>query len=155
MPQSGKILQMAQKPTAKHTLVNDPQLAQLLQSYEGGLRAMQEHKYDKAKPLLQKVVSGANRELADRAAVHLNACNQQLERGATQFKTAEEHYDYAVSLMNVGDYVGARELRVVAIGGGTGLSTLLRGLKKYTSGAVASGADSSPSASLPDTPQIA
>src|SRR6266404_5909548 len=109
MPQSGKILQMAQKPTAKHTLVNDPQLAQLLQSYEGGLRAMQEHKYDKAKPLLQKVVSGANRELADRAAVHLNACNQQMERGATQFKTAEEHYDYAVSLMNIGDYVGARE----------------------------------------------
>ncbi len=48
-----------------------------------------------------------------------------------------------------------RELRVVAIGGGTGLSTLLRGLKKYTFGAVASGADSSPSASLPDTPQIA
>jgi tetratricopeptide (TPR) repeat protein len=109
MPQSGKILHMAQKPTAKHTLVSDPQLAQLLQSYEGGLRAMQEHKYDKAKPLLQKVVTGTNRELADRAAVHLNACNQQLERGATQFKTPEEHYDYAVSLMNIGDYVGARE----------------------------------------------
>jgi tetratricopeptide (TPR) repeat protein len=32
-----------------------------------------------------------------------------LERGTTQFKSAEEHYDYAVSLMNVGDYVGARE----------------------------------------------
>ena len=46
---------MAQKPTAKHTLVTDPQLAQLLQSYETGLRAMQEHKYDKAKTLLQKV----------------------------------------------------------------------------------------------------
>ena len=69
---------------------------------------MQEHKYDKAKPLLQKVVTGANRELADRAAVHLNACNQQMERGATQFKTAEEHYDYAVSLMNGGQYDQAR-----------------------------------------------
>jgi tetratricopeptide (TPR) repeat protein len=100
---------MAQKPTAKHTLVSDPQLAQLLQSYEGGLRAMQEHKYDKAKTLLQKVASGANRELGDRALVHLNACNQQMERGTTQFKTSEEHYDYAVSLMNLGDYVGARE----------------------------------------------
>jgi tetratricopeptide (TPR) repeat protein len=33
-----------------------------------------------------------------------------LERStATQFKTAEEHFDYAVSLMNVGDYVTARE----------------------------------------------
>ena len=100
---------MAQKPTVKHTLVSDPQLAQLLQSYEGGLRAMQEHKYDKAKTLLQKVASGANRELGDRALVHLNACNQQMERGTTQFKTSEEHYDYAVSLMNLGDYVGARE----------------------------------------------
>jgi tetratricopeptide (TPR) repeat protein len=100
---------MAQKPTAKHTLVSDPQLAQLLQSYESGLRAMQEHKYDKAKTLLQKVVSGTNREIGDRAAVHLNACNQQLERGATQFKTAEEHYDFVVSLINIGDYVSARE----------------------------------------------
>jgi tetratricopeptide (TPR) repeat protein len=109
MAQSGKILQMAQKPTTKHALVSDPQLTQMLQSYEGGLRAMQEHKYDKAKTLLAKVVAGGNRELADRAGVHLNACNQQLERGATQFKTPEEHYDYAVSLMNLGDYVSARE----------------------------------------------
>src|SRR5207247_10491394 len=109
MIQSGKILQMAQKPTTKHTLVSDPQLTQLLQAYEGGLRAMQEHKYEKAKTLLQKVASGANREMADRAAVHLNACNQQLEKSGTQFKSPEEHYDYAVSLINLGDYVGARE----------------------------------------------
>lgn len=105
----GKLLQMAQKPTAKHTLVSDPQLTQLLQSYETGLRAMQEHKYDKAKTALQKVITGTNRELADRAAVHLNACNQQLEKTSTQFKTPEEHYDFAVSLINLGDYVGARE----------------------------------------------
>jgi tetratricopeptide (TPR) repeat protein len=109
MSQAGKILHMAQKPTAKHTLAPDPQLAQLLQAYEGGLRAMQEHKYDKAKALLQKVVAGPNRELADRANVHINACHQQLDRGATQFKTTEEHYDYVVSLINVGDYVSARE----------------------------------------------
>ena len=109
MTRSGKILQMVQKPTAKHTLVSDPQLTQLLQAYEGGLRAMQEHKYEKAKTLLQKVVSGANREMADRAAVHLNACNQQLEKTSTQFKSPEEHYDYAVSLINLGDYVTARE----------------------------------------------
>jgi tetratricopeptide (TPR) repeat protein len=109
MVESGKILHMAQKSTTKHTLASDPQLAQLLQSYEAGLRAMQEHKYDKAKGLLQKVLAGSNRELADRATVHMNACNQQMERGATQFKTAEEHYDFAVSLINLGDYVTARE----------------------------------------------
>jgi tetratricopeptide (TPR) repeat protein len=104
-----EILHMAQKSSTKHTLASDPQLAQLLQSYEAGLRALQEHKYDKAKGLLQKVVAGTNRELADRAAVHMNACTQQLDRGATQFKTVEEHYDFAISLINLGDYVSARD----------------------------------------------
>ncbi len=101
---------MAQKPTAKKTVTEDPRYAQALQSYEAGLRAMQEHKFDKAKPHFQKVITGPSKELADRATVHLNTCNQHLERtSATQFKTAEEHFDYAVSLMNVGDYVTARE----------------------------------------------
>jgi tetratricopeptide (TPR) repeat protein len=101
---------MAQKPTAKKPVAEDPRYTQALQSYEAGLRAMQEHKYDKAKPHFQKVVGGGVRELMDRASVHLNTCNQHLDRSvATQFKTSEEHFDYAVSLMNVGDYVTARE----------------------------------------------
>jgi len=100
---------MAQKTTAKKTVADDPRFAQAVQNYEAGLRALQEHKFEKAKSHLQKVASGASKELADRANVHLNACNQQLEKVPTQFKSPEEHYDYSVSLMNLGDYVGARE----------------------------------------------
>jgi len=102
---------MAQKSTPKKTATEDPRYTQALQSYEAGLRAMQEHKFDKAKPHFQKVLTGPSKELTDRANVHLNICNQHLERtaAATQFKTAEEHFDYAVSLMNLGDYVTARE----------------------------------------------
>ena len=100
---------MAQKTTAKKTVAEDPRYTQALQSYEAGLRAMQEHKFDKAKSHLQKVIAGPSKELTDRANVHMNACSQHLERSTTQFKTSEEHYDYAVSLMNVGDYVSARE----------------------------------------------
>ena len=102
---------MAQKATPnKKAAAEDPRYVQALQSYEAGLRAMQEHKFDKAKPHFQKVMTGPSKELIDRATVHLNICNQHLEKtSATQFKTAEEHFDYAVSLMNVGDYVSARE----------------------------------------------
>src|ERR1700748_3897938 len=101
---------MAQKTTAKKTMAEDPHYTQALQSYELGLPAMQEHKFDKAKPHFQKIIGGPSKELADRAGVHLNICNQHLERStATQFKTVEEHFDYAVSLMNLGDYVTARE----------------------------------------------
>src|ERR1700739_306542 len=101
---------MAQKPSAKKPMAEDPRYTQAMQSYEGARRAMQEHKFDKAKPHFQKVSAGPSKELADRATVHLSICNQHLERSAaTQFKTPEEHFDYAVSLMNVGDYVTARE----------------------------------------------
>ena len=106
---TGRILQMAQKTPAKKSVGDDPRFAQAVQNYEAGLRALQEHKFEKAKAALQKVIAGANKELADRAAVHLSACNQHLDRVINQFKSPEEHYDYAISLMNVGDYVGARE----------------------------------------------
>lgn len=94
----------------KHSLNDDPRFAQAVQNYEAGLRALQERKFEKAKGLFQKVVAGGSRELADRASVHLNTCNQHLERTAsTSFKTVEEHFDYAISLMNLGDYIAARE----------------------------------------------
>src|SRR5207302_8441539 len=75
-----------------------------------GLRALQQHKFEKAKPRFEQVLAGPRKELTDRASVHLSICNQRLERSTTQqFKSVEEHYDFAVSLMNVGDYVTARE----------------------------------------------
>ncbi len=95
------------KPTK---VSDDPRFAQAVQNYEAGLKAMQTHKYDRAKACFEKVVTGASPELSDRAAVHLNTCNQHLGRAAAaQFKTPEEQYDYAISLMNMGDYLAARE----------------------------------------------
>ncbi len=106
---NGRVLKMAIPLQTKVSPVQDPRFAQAVDNYQAGLKAMQEHKFDKAKALLQKVVAAAPRELADRAAVHLNTCNQHLDRASNVFKTPEEHYDYAVSLMNLGDYVSARE----------------------------------------------
>jgi tetratricopeptide (TPR) repeat protein len=90
-------------------LTDDPRFTQAVQNYEAGLKALQAHKYDRAKACFEKVVGGPSPELADRASVHLNSCNQQMSRVVNTFKTPEEQFDYAVSLMNMGDYVGARE----------------------------------------------
>jgi tetratricopeptide (TPR) repeat protein len=83
--------------------------AQSLQSYEQALKLLQTQKFDKAKVFLEKVVESGISELADRAKIHLNICHQQLERSQNTFNTPEEHYDFAVSLMNLGDFVTARE----------------------------------------------
>jgi tetratricopeptide (TPR) repeat protein len=90
-------------------LTDDPRFTQAVQNYEAGLKALQAHKYDRAKACFEKVVGGPSPELADRASVHLNSCNQQMSRVVNTFKTPEEQFDYAVSLMNMGDYVSARE----------------------------------------------
>jgi len=80
-----------------------------LQNYEQGLRLLQSQKFDKAKTLLQKVIESGCSELGDRAKVHVNICNQQLDQNQNTFVTPEEHYDFVVSLMNLGDFVTARE----------------------------------------------
>src|SRR5262245_58763571 len=99
----------APKPPPKPSFKDDPRFAQAVQNYEAGLKAMQERKFERAKALLEKVATGPSRELADRAAVHLNTCNQQLgARSGAGFKSVEEHYDFAISLMNSGDYDGCR-----------------------------------------------
>ena len=98
----------AAKPVVKVVAKPDPRFTQAVQNYEAGLKAMQSHKFDKAKTCLTKVLEGPSKELADRARVHLNTCNQQLGKSANTFKTPEEHYDYAVSLMNSSDYDGSR-----------------------------------------------
>jgi tetratricopeptide (TPR) repeat protein len=108
-PKTGRLLQMTGKASSKKVVIQDPAFTQAVQNYQEGLRALQERKFERAKGLFQKVVSSGSKELGDRAAVHLNTCNQHLEQASTSFKTPEEHYDYAVSLMNLGDYVSARE----------------------------------------------
>jgi tetratricopeptide (TPR) repeat protein len=95
-------------PQQKPAFKEDPVFTQAVQNYEAGLRAMQERKFEKAKALLEKIIANGPRELADRARLHLNNCNQQLSEGASNFKTHEEHFDYAVSLMNGGQYDQAR-----------------------------------------------
>src|ERR1019366_2670497 len=100
---------MPLKVTPKKQVTEDPRHIQAVQNYESGLRALQEHKFEKAKGHLQKALSGPNKSLVDRAQVHILTCDKHMETPALQFKTAEEHYDYAVSLINAGDYVTARE----------------------------------------------
>jgi tetratricopeptide (TPR) repeat protein len=95
-------------PPQKSSPKEDPGFTQAVQNYEAAIKAMQEHKFDKAKTLLEKIIASGTREILDRARVHLNLCNQQLAGVSTTFKTQEEHFDYAVSLINSGQFDQAR-----------------------------------------------
>jgi tetratricopeptide (TPR) repeat protein len=96
-------------PQPKSGFAQDPSFAQAVQNYEAGLKAMQERKFERAKGYLEKVLASGPKELADRTRVHLSTCNQQLNDVSASFKTSEEHFDYAVSLINRAQYDQARQ----------------------------------------------
>ena len=83
--------------------------AQMLSHYEAALRLMQEGKYDKAHAAFDKMLAAGPGDLADRIRMYINACIQQVSKGKTSFSSNEEHYDYAISLLNDGHYEDARE----------------------------------------------
>ena len=86
----------------------NPRYTQAVQNFETGMKHMQAQRFERAAAAFEKVFEGPDLGLADRARVYLNACRQYLSKKSTSFKTPEEHYDYAVALMNGGDFEGAR-----------------------------------------------
>ena len=104
-----QVAHMAVNVPARRSAVEEAAFSQAVNAYQEGLRFLQERKFERAKTLLQKVVQSAPRDLADRARMHLNTCLQRLEQTAANFRSHEEHYDYAVSLINTRQHTQARE----------------------------------------------
>ena len=81
----------------------------VLQHYQSALQLMQQAKYDKALIAFEKLQSTAPLPLAERCRMYLTACHRELSKTKLTFATAEEQYDYAVSLLNTDYYEEARE----------------------------------------------
>ena len=86
----------------------DGSRAKTLAQYETALRLMQEGKFDKAHTAFNQMLASSPADLAERIRMYINACLQQCAKGKTQFSTPEERYDFAVSLLNDGNYEDAR-----------------------------------------------
>ncbi len=67
---------------------DDPRFTQTVQSYEAGLKAMQIHKYDKAKTCFEKVLAGPSPELADRANGAPEHLQSAIEQGVDHLQDA-------------------------------------------------------------------
>ena len=71
------------------------------ENYEKAVALFNERKFSRALPLLEKAEEGPNVALRHRAHVYAEICRRQAgENEKVQFKTAEDHYNYAVKLMN-------------------------------------------------------
>jgi tetratricopeptide (TPR) repeat protein len=81
----------------------------VFQHYEAAVLLLQQGKYEKALIALEKLLPEAPAEIKDRCRIYISTCQRQLQGRGRSFPSAEEHYDYAISLLNTGYYEEARE----------------------------------------------
>ena len=90
-------------------VVEDPRVKVAKEQYHQGVNCLSQHKFERAIAYFEKVLEGPAAELAERAKVHMNICNQRLEKKTPAWRTAEDHYNYAVSQINAGNLAEAEE----------------------------------------------
>ena len=81
----------------------------LLKDYQSALQLMQENKFEKARALFEKLKHDAPPELVERVRMYQCVCERRSARPSLNFASPEEHYDYAVSLLNSGSFEDARD----------------------------------------------
>ena len=88
----------------------DPRVQAQLKSYDEALTLFHQQKFARAKQELEEVIKGPSKELADRARVHLKIAEQRMKPSQEENpRTAEDHYQRGVTMMNIGRWDDARE----------------------------------------------
>jgi tetratricopeptide (TPR) repeat protein len=90
----------AAKPGSHLTTATGP----AFQHYQAAVQLVQQGKFEKALAAFQKLLPGAPSEIVERSKMYISTCQRQLDKSGLAFLTPEERYDYAVSLLNTGDF---------------------------------------------------
>ncbi len=109
-PQKKKNLPPPPPPQRGGVELVDPRVQAQLKIYDEALSLFHQQKFARAKQELEKVLEGPSQGLADRARMHLRIAEQRMKPSAEQNpRTADEHYQRGVAMMNIGRWDDARE----------------------------------------------
>lgn len=72
--------------------------------YQAAVQLVQQGKFERAITAFEKVLPVAPPEIVERCKMYINTCRNQIDKHGLAFQTSGERYDYAVSLINTGDF---------------------------------------------------
>jgi tetratricopeptide (TPR) repeat protein len=84
-----------------------PALTQLA-AFEAAMKLFHARQLSEALVLFQQAAAGAQRDVAQRAQLHISMCERRLQQPTVSFGTAEECYNYGVALINARNVTEAR-----------------------------------------------
>ncbi|HBY59651.1 MAG TPA: hypothetical protein DEH78_07490 [Solibacterales bacterium] len=73
---------------------------QQVDAFGAAMRLFHAAQYQEALAAFARVGQGPNREMAHSAQLHVRMCEQRLSKGKPELKSPDEHYHYAITLIN-------------------------------------------------------
>jgi tetratricopeptide (TPR) repeat protein len=80
-----------------------------MESFEEGVRLFHARRFQQARERFLQAMRGPDRAVSHRAGLHARICEQRLESAGPVLNTPEEHYNYAITLMNSRDLATAQK----------------------------------------------
>ena len=80
-----------------------------MESFEEGMRLFHARKFQEAREYFLQAMRGPDRAVTHRAGLHARMCEQRLESARLVLNTPEEHYNYAITLINSRDLAAAQK----------------------------------------------
>jgi tetratricopeptide (TPR) repeat protein len=69
-------------------------------SFEAAIKLFHARNMKQARDLFEQAAHGPERDVAQRARVHMAMCDRRLEHDGVSLRSAEEYYTYGIALMN-------------------------------------------------------
>ena len=74
------------------------------------MRFFHARRFEQARELFAAATEGPERDIAQRARLHIAMCDRRLQQGGISLSTAEEYYNYGVALINTRNLLEARSI---------------------------------------------
>src|SRR5438128_7717568 len=80
-----------------------------LATFESAMKLFHTRKLREARELFRNATEGPERDVAQRARLHIAMCDRRLEQSHLNLRSAEDYYNYAVALLNTRSVFEARK----------------------------------------------
>jgi len=82
--------------------------ANQLSNFEAAMRQFHARNLKEARTLFQRATEGPERDVANRARLHIAMCDRRLQQATVNLGSPEDYYNYAVALLNTRNIAEAR-----------------------------------------------
>jgi tetratricopeptide (TPR) repeat protein len=79
-----------------------------LGAFDSAIKLFHARRFEQARVLFETAAQGPERDVAQRARLHIAMCDRRLQQGAITLTSAEEYYNYGVTLINSRNLLEAR-----------------------------------------------